>query len=313
MNRRQLCSLLLAAITCTPLLGFQKPVQDGVPAPPSKALARIAVVGASASAGYGLRPELKSNVMLGGILDCMILGEPKATLDLGSNFMFGDPDRVGREQLEEALEASPTMIIGIDFMFWFGYGRHQDRGAVFERGLALLEGIEAPLLVGDLPDMRMSLEGKGPLGGPLLRPNMIPSVEEIRDFNSRLRQWAEEREHVTVFPMGNFLESILAGKQIEAHGNSWDQDALTGMLQADLLHPTAAGAESLLILALDCIQKDQELFPKEAVLWDRGAIHRNLLKATEEDRQEYLEREQRRAERKARRKKKVGGSGDGKS
>ena len=50
-----------------------------------------------------------------------------------------------------------SLIVAIDFLFWFGYGAGKDaegRMASLEQGLDLLEGLMGPILLGDLPDVR---------------------------------------------------------------------------------------------------------------------------------------------------------------
>ncbi len=284
---------------------------------------RVAVIGASVSAGFGLENELKAEAAFGDVLDCALVGERDACTDLGEIFFFRDPWGRGPEQVEQALAIDPTLVVGIDFLFWFAYGSYmqgaQRRLAELERGLALLERFDCPLLIGDLPDMRIALEGEGPFGGPLITERMIPTPEELETLNARIREWAGERGDVSVVPLAEFLRRANAGEKFSLRDNEWGEGSLRSLLQKDLLHPKAGGVIVLIVIALDRLELDREDFSGEHALWTARSIHERLLDATAAEREKTLEVERRRAERARRREERRkerektdgGGGGDG--
>ncbi len=279
-------------------------------------LERVVCVGASASGGYGLNLELKTRVKIGLLLDQMLPAGRAPSVDLGSAMLFQAPDELAIIQIEKALEVEPTLVVAADFLFWFAYTTSRvredgtARAARLERGLALLDRLECPLIVGDLPDMTIALTGKGPLG-PLLTPQMIPNLRDLETFNVRIRAWATERGDVTLMPMAAFMKRVTAGETIELRGNRWEGDDARQLFQQDLLHPTAEGAFGLLVLALDRLVADRDDLDPDSVLWDVEAAYQGLLEATKDGRAKTLERERKREERRKAREKAREGDGTG--
>ena len=124
------------------LLACQSPV--ALPPSPETAapqLARIAVVGASASRGFGLSLELEVDCSLSPFLDAALTLAHEELLNLSDGMMFSDPSSKGAEQLEEASAFAPSLLIAADFPFWFGYGGWnsslEQRLARLDRGLQL--------------------------------------------------------------------------------------------------------------------------------------------------------------------------------
>lgn len=308
MNHRSLrlarvaAALLLAcgsAPAQTPVVGPSAPEEAPAPA----LFQRVVVVGASVSDGYGLQPELKAEVGLGEVLDCMLLGQRRPTLNLGDAWLFQDPESRGADLVEEALSAEPTMVLAVDFLFWFGYSaswvRDKDRPAHLARGLALLERFECPLVVGDFPDVSLALGGEGPFGGPLLIESMVPTAEELAALNARLHEWAGRREHVVILPVSEFVRRATTGETIAVRGNRWE-GGTDGLLQKDLLHPRSEGAIGLLVMTLDRLVAELDL-PPGHVVWDAERVRARLMESIREEREETLERERRREERRRRR------------
>lgn len=297
----------------------QTPTGSATPAPEAPApiglFERIVVVGASVSGGYGLGPELKATVHLGDVLECALPADVGEIVDLGDTYLFQDPHDRAPELVEKTLAAEPTLIVAIDFLFWFSYSSWRPKGprsTELEAGLALLDRLPGPLVVGDLPDMTPALGGKGPLGTPMLTPRMIPSPAQLASLNERIREWAAERGDVTVLPMADMVASMLAGERVAIRENVWEAGALDRLLQEDLLHPNSEGTIALALMVLDRVVAARPELTDAAIEWDAREVRERLLERTREEREKRLERERRWAERRAAREKRKR-DGDGES
>ena len=310
-------SALLLLLACPAIPAQDVPVEPSAP-PAQEAdrpaapdvLQRVVCVGASASGGYGWNIELKTRVKLGLLLDQMLPGQRQPCLNLGSSTLFQAPLERAAEQIERALEAEATLVVGVDFLFWFAYTTRYTRGDStkvrlerLEQGLALLEKLDCALLVGDIPDMTLALEGQGPFGGPLLRESMIPTPEELRLLNTRVHEWIEARPDTYLVRMNEFARRVAQGQDLELRGNHWEGEQARKLLQKDLLHPTVEGSFGLLVVALDRLVEEHEGLSEEDVAWDVAAAQLGLLEATREAREEALERERKREERRRAREK----------
>ena len=213
------------------------------PAPKEKAkkehvLERIAVVGASLSDGFG------SGTKLAPVLEEVIRRSHKPIVDASSSLFFMRPMDTGTEQLAKALEAKPTLVVAVDFLFWFGYGaagsdgkplgKEEDRLRLLEEGLKLLEKVEAPLVLGDFPDMSDAV------GGPLSAAQ-VPKAEALAALNRRIGEWAEKRPNVILVPLARNIEEIRGDKAVKVGKWEWPSGQSARLLQEDKLHPTAEG------------------------------------------------------------------------
>ncbi len=270
-------------------------------ASPKPAPQRIAIIGASVSYGFGLSLELEVNCMLTPFVDAALLLPQEETLNLSDGSMFMGPISRGQDQLERALDATPTVILGGDFPFWFGYGSGNLEGRMqrLERGLKLLEQVEGHILLGDFPDMSPAVNGSCALmgGGPIIHASQIPSVEEQAKLNERLREWATGRENVHLFAMSSFVQSLTSPEPLEIRGNVIDVEAKQLLLQADLLHPTVKGTALFTILMFDKLVQDG-VFKEDQVEWDLGRLEAAAWEATQAERDKRAEKRRRREERK---------------
>lgn len=246
----RICAALLALLL-VPIAAAQDP--GGGPAPAAApaeeaAPARVAVLGASVSAGYGTAGPLEVSkpvplsVFMGATAPA---GAGVDFLDMSDNGFFSRPVRRGRAMVDRAIEVKADAVIALDFLFWYvnGVSRRGDprRLVGLEKGLAELDRLDCPLLLGDIPDVRHSLDGVGPLGGPMMRPSMIASEEDRAAVNVRIRAWAEERPRVRVLPLDAMMGAIVAGEGIAVRDLTWKPDDLRELLQRDLLHLTPRG------------------------------------------------------------------------
>lgn len=179
---------------------------------PEQQAARVGVLGASASAGAGAALPLAAYL--------------SATLPPESQvFDHTDPDlsrnpRVRGERAVRALERDePTLLVAVDFVFWFAHSVRLSRARrdAVAQALGLLDRFECPLVVGDLPS----------LDTDEIPADARPGPTELAALNAQIRAWAEERENVQVLPL------------------SGAQTLHTDWLQSDGLHPNAKGLEEL--------------------------------------------------------------------
>jgi hypothetical protein len=269
-------------------------------------LQRPAVVGASLAYGFGLeqKHEVGARTSLADVAEAALRAEHERIADLGNTWLFVNTVSNARQMLESAREHEPTLVVALDFLFWFGYGElpsEEARLALLERGLDQLEDVACPLLVGDFPDMRAALRGRSPLlGGPMLRPEQVPAPETLAKLNVRLAEWAAERPNVVLVPLSELVAKIHAGEKLEVRGNAFGgKDAVATLLQPDLLHPTLRGAVAVWILAADRLVAARPEIPADAFLWNAEELRQRVWSAKEKERREAEERARRRAEKAA--------------
>ena len=221
---------------------------------------RLHVIGASASAGFGVRPpwnaqpsERMPALSLDLIAEVARLGQTDATGDASSLF-FANPCRTGRSQVDALLarDPLPTVVFAGDFLFWFSYGaldadrkpiaREEQRLALLERGLAELDRVAAagvPVVVGDIPDMSESV-------ARMLAPSHVPKPATRDSANQRIRAWAAGQPLVALLPLAELIDDLRGGRPFDAGRRSWSEAGDGPLIQRDRLHPTFAGTVALL-------------------------------------------------------------------
>lgn len=233
---RALAALALALIACgrpapapTPVTVAPvvvAPVDAAVDAAAPLVLTRIAVVGASVSAGF-TAPRIAEAMRAAGTSE---------VIDAADLWMFRDPDGNGAAQIATAAAAKPSLVVALDFLFWFAY-QPSDRAASLERGLTLLATLDGPLAVGDLADMR----GADPR---MLPPTSVPPADELAAMNARIAAWAAARPGTVVLPLAAWTAPLLAGAEVELAPG--ERIAASSLLFLDGLHPNPLGLWYLL-------------------------------------------------------------------
>lgn len=190
---------------------------------------RVGVIGASMSDGFGGAP-------FGMILEAST--GPDATVEsVADTYFFQQPLRHGPAQVDRILAFEPDVVFALDFLFWYVYVAGQDqagRMARLERGLAELERIEVPVVVGDIPDMRN--------GEPwMLSPAQVPPPEQLAAFNDRIRDWGRDRPSVAVVPLAGWARPLLEGGTIAPRPGA-EPVASDTLMNGDGLHPNREGA-----------------------------------------------------------------------
>src|SRR5438093_9364837 len=100
------------------ILSVLAPQQASAALPPAheNRLERVVVLGASMAAGFGAERTF------GEAFEASLRGPHEPVLDLGNELFFSSPNSIGAHEVETALAAEPTLVVALDFLFWFGYG-----------------------------------------------------------------------------------------------------------------------------------------------------------------------------------------------
>ena len=257
------------------------------PPPPARALSaalrspaakppwgRIVMVGASASAGFTESEPLGGpktpQYRLSRYLDAALLVAHEPVQNLANTMFFIQPEAAGRYQIDQALEARPTLVVGIDFLFWFCYGEgptDKDRLQRFEKGLKLLEAVDYPLILGDIPDASGA-------SNDMLPADQIPSAETMSAANRRLKQWAATRRQVVIVSLSGFMRAAMANQALTIHGHTVPEGKTGALLQSDKLHPSALGSAVLALAILDAFQSTRPAHDAAEVRWNPDEVFR---------------------------------------
>jgi hypothetical protein len=216
---------------------------------------RVAVIGASASAGFGcVYRETRDDGEYAAsfrLIDMVKLACPELSLvttDVSSGFFFLKPVANGAQAAKRAREFKPDCVLALDFLFWYCYGDDAPDGKALtseaqrleklEAGLKELESLEGPILVGDLPDM-------SPAVGKMLSPTQMPKQETLAEANARLAEWAKGRTNVRVLPLASMQRQLMEQNSLEIDGKKLTPTKDLPLLQRDALHPAPLGMAGL--------------------------------------------------------------------
>jgi hypothetical protein len=179
------------------------------------------------------------------------------------------PEQQGQSQSERAAQSNPSLVVALDYLFWFCYGdgsTDKERLQRFEQGLKLLEAFRCPLVVGDLPDASAAAER-------MLTPDEIPSRAALAAANRRLKEWASGRKHTVVIPLSNFMRNAMANKSVTVHGQTLAEGKTRVLLQEDKLHPSAAGCAVLALAIFDSFLSNQTAISSSDIRWDAKEVY----------------------------------------
>lgn len=246
----------VALLALAPLLFVPFLRADGeVKAPKAPAaLEKVAIVGASVSAGVGLDPTSdplqgqESKLRLAHVVEASIVGAHGPLVDLSDYMFFSAPKPTAKRRAKEAVDAKPSVLVAIDFLFWLGYGPGSEKARLerVDEGLKALEGVKGPILLGDLADFNGVQVSR-----MMLAPEAIPPKEVLEKLNARIAEWAKGHKNVTVVPIREMFRKVNAGEEFEIHGNKFDKGARARLMQDDGLHTTIEGTCALWVLAVD--------------------------------------------------------------
>jgi len=243
-RRTALVLLLLSTAACCcqgSIFSELPPVEDKLPGDPrwreEGLFERVLVLGASASAGFGLNQDL-------GTVTSAALGlDSSKVLTIASSMFFMRPLTKGRIAMEQVLEFDPTLVIALDFPFWFAYGsrREEQRMEFLIRGLDLMDRIDCPIIVGGIPDMTAAI-------GLMLNARQVPAIDTQEQLDRKVLEWAEARPRVAFYDLRSSQTKLDQGPR-ELFGHPWPPGG-EEILQPDRLHPTLVGLVGLCLDAL---------------------------------------------------------------
>jgi hypothetical protein len=239
-------------------------------------LDRVVVIGASVSRGFTesqpFGGEKAGRLRLDRYLDAALSAEHGPIINDANHLLFQAAETEARRQLVRLEKREPTVVVAIDFLFWFLYGhpsRTGDRLMLFDRGLELLSTIECPLVVGDIPDASAAI-------GHMLSAPMVPDADTLAEANRRLADWARVRPQVSVVPLSRFMHAVQRNEEIRVAGQTWPAGHSRDLLQPDQLHPEPEGCTALALAVLSSLESQG--LAKEAVEWHPERVLRGALK-----------------------------------
>lgn len=215
---------------------------------------KVIILGASLSGGFNAAAYDGRQANLFGLVDPNLKLEGIANawwpegsvelVDVSSVAVFAAP-RSGTRQLRRAHRLKPDLVLAVDFPFWYGYGKPPRRMSGNEEArwrfarqtelLEALDAIDAPMIIGDYPDLTNA-------DRRMIPEALIPSRAVIRTLDSRLHAWAAQRPRVRLVPLASLLRGLVAGRfLIDVDGTRSVQADPRWVLQWDRMHPTRLG------------------------------------------------------------------------
>ena len=235
---------------------------------------RIVMIGASASAGFVIsEPFGGTNTVqcrLNYYLDAAVKTPHEPVKNLASALFFLMPEPAGRMQVEQAVKLQPTLVVAVDFPFWYCYGQGTnaaERLQRFDAGLKLLEAFKCPLVLGIVPDASFATNSG------ILHPTQVPSSTALAAANARLKKWAAAHPQVALVPLADFMHKAMVNGALTVHGLTLPAGKTQTILQRDFLHPTPRGAAWLVLGILDAATKQPGFSPTE-VRWNVEEVFR---------------------------------------
>ena len=257
-------------------------------AEPPAALERVALTGASVTDGFLIPHEVDAMVSMSDTFAAACTAEIEPPLRRSSAMFFLDPERHAEAYVAQITRHDPSLVIAVDFLFWFSFGWHfggeEGRLESLERGLGHLSSLSCPLVIGDIPDVSdAAVNGVGIHGAPMIHPGQVPKAETRELLNRRIREWAAERDHVHVVPLAEFFDRLSRGEAFAVRDIEVEADTFDRFMDSDRLHPNFAGLTLLTALIADTLVT-AELAPADAFHWDLETIQGRVLAARAEER-----------------------------
>jgi len=274
---QRLRRFLLALIVLVPCLYADGPKprpSEGVTEAKSKPAAlteRVAVVGASISAGMGLGRDgnpFDGSRTLSTVIEASLTGKHEPVANHASLMFFTQPEQLGPQSVTAGLKADPTLIVAIDYLFWFGYGSYlkdeAERLALLEKGLKSLEPVTCTLLLGNMPNMKMAVDSPH----SMLPAEALPASESLAKMNERITAWARERKHVVLVDSAALVDKVQKGEEIQVGNNRWAPGSAVKLLQADRLHTTLEGTVATWLYAVETLAAARKDFDAKSITRD---------------------------------------------
>jgi hypothetical protein len=224
---------------------------------------KVAIIGSSVSAGFkdgpatGGSPD-NDTVPLSKIVKAWLADADGVVASRADLMMFVNPIELGTKQVEKARKDQPDLLLAFDFLFWFGYGHvgadeAKERLARLEKGLALLDPFDCPIIVGNLPDMAGA-------DRRMISERQIPKPAVLKTLNERIAEWAKGKANVRLFDLGGLVQDMKE-RGVELPVGDGVHAPKGSMLQGDRLHANRLGMAWLGVL----LQREvHSLVPKDS-------------------------------------------------
>lgn len=250
---------------------------------------RIAIVGASATAGYGVNiiteyeegARDERGIDLADIFMASHDEKDLVFMDLGSSFFFTRPISYAQTSVQRAEQWNADIVLGIDFLFWCLYGTDDGKGGrlkdesqrleKLEMGLKALEELDIPVVIGNIPDMTR-------IGGYMLSQSQRPKIETLKKANERVMEWANEHPNIVITDLHDFIRKIHAKESFRIGEHTWDlENEEIAIIGDDQLHPTLDGLIAL-AQALDQAARTNETMKSRMPEFqlERDKVHARL-------------------------------------
>jgi hypothetical protein len=240
-----------------------------VAAAPAKvaALEHIAVIGASISAGFGLDDSkesfAESTIQLSNIIDASLNVAHQPTVSAATMLFFMNPQQCSTQSMALIAKEKPTLVVGLDYLFWFGYGSGKDlkeetRIARVDAALKELEPLTCTILLGDLPDMTLATKASE----PMLQANQVPQPDTLKKINANITAWCAAHKNVVLVPLADLTAKVQSDSEVTVRGNTWPKGSIAKLMQKDRLHTTLEGTCAVWALAADCLMKAHKDVPE---------------------------------------------------
>jgi hypothetical protein len=291
-------SLLVVLVSSCAVLGasFAHDQKGGATAPPPRAAAaavpaleRVAVIGASMSAGFRLDgntdPFAASTIDLAKIVDASLNVKHEPIVNQASGMFFADPRGTGQSTMKALAEAKPTLVVALDYLFWFGYGmkKEEQRVPQLEAALEALGKLTCPILLGDLPDMSLASKVPDPVfGRPMLQPEMLPQPATLEKLNEKIAAFAQAHENVVLVPLATLTAKLQADEEVVVRANKYPKGSIDKLMQADRLHTTLEGTCAVWVVALDTWLGKTKDLPAQAFELDVAKLAKKVGGAAKE-------------------------------
>jgi hypothetical protein len=254
------------------LAGAARPSTAAPTSKPGSPCDHIVLIGASVTHGFTASEPFggmeTARYDLSRYLGAALQFPHRPISNFGNSLFFMQADSLGEQQIQMALDAKPTLVVGIDFLFWFCYGNGFDESGRlqhFDQGLELLDAIHCPLIIGDIPDASAAVNG-------ILSMDEMPSSETLAVANRRLKEWAAKHRAVVVVPLAQFIKTAMADQTLAVHSFIVPAGKARGLIQVDKLHPTARGCAVLALAILDAFQASQPGLTESEVRWNADKV-----------------------------------------
>jgi hypothetical protein len=255
--------------------------------------ARVVVIGSESSHGAAWAAEVGATVSLADVVEQAILCRHGAVARYTDSSAGRDALVDLERQARLAKGDKPTLVVALDSLAMAVHDAGDAAPARFERALAALKGIGAPLLVGDLPDWG-GLAQRSP--GGFVDARKLPSPQVRARLTERLAAFARDEKDVVVAPVSRLWSHLERDEPLKARGNLWGRAWLPDLAAKDRLALRLDGGIALWVLAADALCRSRVDAPADVLVFDARELRRRVYasRAKEREAAEAAELEQQR-------------------